>query len=99
MTKSKILGFGTTTKVDDEPVVVAAGRSSSGPQESTLRVEPGHPALFIGGPPPSSLASLITAYPVVGEDARAWSAGEHALLTNSAVCHWDGTAWVEGVAP
>jgi hypothetical protein len=49
-----------------------------------------------GATPPANLAALtgVTATP-----ATAWSAGQFIMLADGTKAHWNGTAWVAGVAP
>lgn len=47
---------------------------------------------------PADFAEL-TAGSFTADPATAWATGEHVVLRDGSTAHWDGTAWVAGVAP
>lgn len=49
-----------------------------------------------GAQPPADMAALAA---VEATPATAWTEGQHIVLANGRVVHWNGTAWVDGPAP
>jgi hypothetical protein len=47
--------------------------------------------------PPATFADL-TASPLTADPTTAWTTGQYIVLGDASKAHWDGTAWVAGVA-
>jgi hypothetical protein len=54
-----------------------------------------------GSKPPDDTADLIAGVPnaVTASPATAWTTGQHVECVDAATAHWNGTAWVAGLAP
>ena len=87
-----VLGYDTSN------VTVPGQPPSGGTQPSTpTGVTIGTPGSFTGGAAPQNLVALQT-LGALGQ-TTAWGAGESVKLGDNSDAYWDGSAWVNGVAP
>jgi hypothetical protein len=68
------------------PAVAATGANAGTPGTFTPS----------GSTPPANLAGMSS---VTASPATAWTTGQYVTTGNSSNTHWDGTAWVTGIAP